>query len=171
MMDIAIAMYKIDPNYYYQCHSGTYDALTMLDGRPKPTLEMLETAWADWLNSEAKTDALKRLEQRAETERMKYITGGDGKAMAYQQQLYEVRKWEAGETNAAMFPVANQLAIKLAVPVFAVLAQWQSNINAWLVVGGKIEANLAKAKAELIVLTVNSLADLDNFVTGINWSA
>lgn len=170
-MDIAIAMAKIDPTYYYQCHSQTYDALVMLDGRPKPALIELHDAWADWLNGEAKTDALKKLEQRAEAERLKYITAGDGKAMAYQQQLYEVRRWEGGETNAAMFPVANQLAVKLAVPVFAVLAQWQSNINAWLVVGGRIEANLAKAKADLTAMTVNSLADLDNFVNGINWGA
>ena len=91
--------------------------------------------------------------------------------MAYQQQLYEVRRWEAGETNAAMFPVANQLAIKLAVPVFSILAMWQSNINAWLIVGGRIEANLAKAKADLAAMSVNSLADLDNFVSGINWGA
>jgi hypothetical protein len=91
--------------------------------------------------------------------------------MAYQQQLYEVRRWEMGEVNAAMFPVANQLAIKLNVPVFSVLAQWQSNINAWLVVGGRIEANLAKAKADLTAMTVNSQADLDNFLNGINWGA
>lgn len=170
-MDIAIAMAKLDQTYYYQCHSGTYDALIMLDGRPKPTWESLEAAWGAWLNSEAKTDALRKLEARAESERLKYITGGDGKAMAYQQQLYEVRKWEAGETNAAMFPVANQLAIKLAVPVFAVLAQWQSNINAWIVIGGKIEANLAKAKADLTAMSVNSQADLDNFLANINWGA
>lgn len=170
-MDIAIAMSKIDPSYYYQCHSLTYDALIMLDGRPKPSLEMLQAAWQSWLNDEAKTDALRKLEQRAELERLKYITAGDGKAMAYQQQLYEVRKWEAGETNAAMFPVANQLAIKLGVPVFAVLAQWQSNINAWLVVGGKIEANLSKAKVDLTAMTVSSQADLDNFLANINWGA
>ena len=170
-MDIAIAMAQIDKTYYYQCHSQTYDALVMLDGRPKPSLIELHDAWAEWLNGEAKTDALKKLEARAETERLKYITAGDGKAMAYQQQLYEVRKWEAGETNAAMFPVANQMAIKLAVPVFAVLAQWQSNINAWLVVGGRIEANLAKAKADLTAMAVNSQADLDNFLANINWGA
>lgn len=170
-MDIAIAMAKIDPLYYYQCHTNTYDALVMLDGRPKPSLELLEAAWDAWLHNEAKAETLAKLEVFAERERLKYITAGDGKAMAYQQQLYEVRRWEAGETNAAMFPVANQLAIKLAVPVFSILAMWQSNINAWLIVGGRIEANLAKAKADLAAMSVNSLADLDNFVSGINWGA
>ena len=168
-MDIAIAMAKIDPKYYYQCHSKTYDALIMLDGRPKPALEMLQAAWHDYLNNEAKADCLKRLEAMAEAERLKYITAGDGKAMAYQQQLFEVRRWESGETNAAMFPVANQLSVKLGVPVFTVLAQWQSNINAWLVVGGKIEANLAKAKADLNSLSFDNLQALDNFVAGVNF--
>jgi hypothetical protein len=52
-----------------------------------------------------------------------------------------------------------------------VLGLWQSNINAWLVVGGRIEANLAVAKQMLTAMTVNSQADLDSFIAGINWSA
>lgn len=170
-MDIAIAMAQIDKTYYYQCHSGTYDVLVMLDGRPKPSLIELHDAWADWLNNDAKTDALKKLEQRAEAERLKYITAGDGKAMAYQQQLREVQRWEDGEQDAAKFPVANQMAVKLAMPVASILAMWQQNINAWLVIGGKIEANLARAKGDLTAMQVADLADLETFVANVDFGA
>ena len=167
-MDLDIALHKLNQNFYYR-HNGTYASLEMLDNSLKPSLESLHTAYLAWLNGEAKTNALALLESRAEAERLKYITAGDGKAMAYQQQLFEVRRWESGETNAAMFPVANQLSVKLGVPVFAVLAQWQQNINAWLVIGGKIEANLAKAKADLNGLSFDNLQALDNFVAGVNF--
>lgn len=168
-MDINLALHKLNPNYYYSCPNNNYNNLVMLDNSLKPSLLELHNAWHDYLNNEAKADCLKRLETMAEAERLKYITAGDGKAMAYQQQLFEVRRWESGETNAAMFPVANQLSVKLGVPVFTVLAQWQSNINAWLVVGGKIEANLAKAKADLNGLSFDNLQALDNFVAGVNF--
>ena len=169
-MDIPIAMHKIDPLYYYQCHTNTYDALVMLDGRPKPSLEMLQAAWASWLNNEGKADALAKLEAAAERERLRYITPGDGKAMAYQQQRFECQLFNTGITDYSQLTVATALAAKLGVTVPQIVAIWQANINAWLVRGAAIEATLAKAKQDLAAMSVNSQADLDNFLSGINWT-
>lgn len=168
-MDIATAMAKIDPTYYYQCHSQTYDALIMLDGRPRPTLEQLQTAWAAWLNIEGKAQLLEKIEGLAERERMKYITAGDGKAMAYQQNRYECQLFNTGITDYSQLPVATACAVKMGLTVPQVIAIWQANISAWLVRGARIEANLAKAKMDLAAMTVNSMADLDNFIVAINW--
>jgi hypothetical protein len=166
-MDIAIAMAKIDPKYYYKCHSKTYDALVMLDGRPKPTLESLDAAWSNWLNHEGKAAAGQRIEAEAEAQRLKYITPGDGKAMAYQQQRYECQLFNTGITDYGQLPVATALAAKLGVTVPQIIAIWQANISAWLVRGARIEAALAKAKQDLAAMTVNSQADLDGFT--VNW--
>lgn len=168
-MDIAIAMYKLNPNYYYSCVDNNYNNLVMLDNNLKPSLLALHDAYSAYLNNDAKQIALAKLEQLAETERLKYVTQGDGKAMAYQQQLYEVRLWQQGNYDINQLIVANTQAIKLNVSIETVLSNWQQNINAWLIIGSKIEANLAKAKVDLMSLNVSSQSDLDNFLNGINW--
>jgi hypothetical protein len=169
-MDIDLAISKINPTAYYR-HEWDYDSLVMLDGNPKPGQAEMQAAWMAWLNSEGKSQQLEKLEQLAERERLKYITAGDGKAMAYQQQLREVQRWEDGEQDAAKFPVANQMAVKLDMPVASILSMWQQNINAWLVIGGKIEANLAKAKLDLVALQVANLDDLAAFVANVDFGA
>lgn len=168
MIDLDIALYKINPSFYYR-HNGTYDSLTMLDNSLKPSLLELHDSYNAWLNNEAKQIALAKLEQLAEIERLKYVTQGDGKAMAYQQQLYEVRLWQQGNYDTSQLIVANTQAIKLNVSIETILANWQRNINAWLIIGSKVEANLAKAKIDLANLNVSSQSDLDNFLNGINW--
>lgn len=171
-MDIDLALYKLDPTYYYTCYNHDYDSLTMLDGRDKPSLVSLQVAWVAWLNEDAKANTLTKLEVMAEKERLKYITPGSGKAMAYQQQQREVERWEAGQPiSAKKYPVANEYAIKLNTTIEAVLTTWQTNINNWLVVGSKIEANLAKYKVDLSNMTVNDQSDLDNFLASVNWVA
>ena len=169
-MDIDLAISKINPTAYYR-HAGNYESLEMLDGNAKPSEAQLQAAWGAWLNSEGKSQALKDLEQRAELERLKYITAGDGKAMAYQQQLREVQRWEDGETDMAKFPVASQMAGRLGLPVENILALWLQNINAWLIIGGGIEANLARAKVDLATLQVVNLGDLEAFVASVDWAA
>ena len=168
-MDIFLALYKIDPTYYYS--GNDYANLTMLDGRDKPSLESLQAAWGTWLNDDAKADALKQLELSAENERLKYITAGSGKAMAYQQQQREVERWEGAVTNPKKFPVATEYAIKTNMTVEAVLMMWQTNINNWLVIGSKIEANLAKYKIELSNMAVSDQSDLDAFLANVDWAA
>lgn len=169
-MNIDLALYKLDPSYYYS--GNDYASLAMLDGRDKPSLESLQAAWQAWLNQEAKASALAKLESMAESERQKYITPGDGKAMAYQRQQKEVDMWEAGQPiTAKKYPIATEYAIKLGVTAEDALTTWQTNINAWLVIGGKIEANLAKAKVDLAAMVVNSQSDLDDFINSVNFSA
>lgn len=173
-MDIAIALHKLNPNYYYSCVDNNYNNLIMLDNNLKPSLLELHNAWHDYLNNEAKADCLKRLEIMAENERMRYVTSGDGKAMAYQQQRREVELWvNSGyvTSDPTMYPVASQIALRLATTTAIILGQWQQNINAWLIIGGKIEANLAKAKADLVAMQVVNQSDLDNFLANINWQA
>jgi hypothetical protein len=168
MIDLDIALYKLNPSFYYR-HNGIYDSLEMLDNSLKPSLLELHDSYNAWLNNEAKAIALAKLEQLAEIERLKYVTQGDGKAMAYQQQLYEVRLWQQGTYDINQLIVANTQAIKLNVSIETVLSNWQQNINAWLYIGSKIEANLAKAKVDLANLNVVNQSDLDNFLNGINW--
>lgn len=167
-MDIDLALLKINPDLYYR-HDGTYEGLEMLDNHPKPSFVDIEAAWMAWLNSEGKAEALRQLEAKAEAERLKHITAGDGKAMAYQQQRAEVLRFEQGEIDLTKFPVAGQMSEKLGVPVANILTLWQQSINAWLITGGKIEANLAKAKADLSSLYFDNLQALDDFVAGVNF--
>jgi hypothetical protein len=169
-MDIDLALAKLDKTYYYSCPNHDYDSLVMLDSRPKPSLSQLQAAWLQWLNEEAKSNAMAKLELNAEKERLKYITPGSGKSMAYQQQQREVERWEDGQTNPKKFPVATEYALKLNMTVTAVLTMWQTNINNWLIVGSKIEANLAKAKSDLTNMVVTSQAELDSFIASVNWS-
>ena len=168
MIDLDIALYKINPSFYYS-HNGNYDSLIMLDNSLKPSLLELHDSYNTWLNNEAKAIALAKLEEMAEIERLKYVTKGDGKQMAYQQQLYEVRLWQQGNYDINKLIVANEHAIKLNVSIETVLSNWQQNINAWLIIGSKIEASLAKAKIDLSHLNVSSQSDLDNFLSGIEW--
>lgn len=168
MIDLDIALYKLNPSFYYR-HNGTYDSLTMLDNSLKPSLLELHDSYNAYLNNEAKQIALTKLEQLAEIERLKYVTQGDGKAMEYQQQLYEVRLWQQGIYDTTKLVVANEQAIKLNVSIETVLANWLTNINIWLFVGSRISANLVKAKQDLANLNVSSQSDLDNFLNGIDW--
>ena len=168
MIDLDIALYKLNPSFYYS-HNGNYDSLIMLDNSLKPSLLELHDSYNSWLNNEAKAIALAKLEEMAEIERLKYVTKGDGKQMEYQQQLYEVRLWQQGIYDTTKLVVANEQAIKLNVSIETILANWLTNINIWLFVGSRISANLVKAKQDLTVLNVVNQSDLDNFLNGINW--
>jgi hypothetical protein len=113
----------------------------------------------------ARQAALKQLEDLAEAERLKYITPGSGKAMAYQQQKRELDAWLAGERRAELLPVATKVGIALNMTTQQIINEWHNNIAMWLEIGSTIEANLMKYKAELLALT----GDFDAFIAQVDF--
>jgi hypothetical protein len=111
---------------------------------PEPTFGQIKAALCAELDAEA------------ERQRLRYVTAGAGKAAAYQAKRAEVDRWivagRPSDAGPAAFPWAGDRAALLsapnaAVPVAAVLAEWEQAIGLWSVVGRAIEAALEAGKA------------------------
>jgi hypothetical protein len=117
----------------------------------------------------ARQAARQQLELLAETERLKYVTPGSGKAMAYQQQKRELDLWLDGERRAGLLPVATKVAIASNQTTQQVINTWHNNIAYWVEIGSAIEANLVRMKLELAALNATEQADFDNFLAQANF--
>ncbi len=97
-----------------------------------------------------KTNLKQRIDTRAENERLKYITPGEGQAMTYQQKVDEARAFKAASNpKAADYPVlSSEVGItaetlsEVADIVLAAFALWQQ-------IGAAIEAVRLGAKRDI----------------------
>ncbi len=117
----------------------------------------------------ARQAARQQLESLAETERLKYVTPGDGKQMAYQQQKRELDLWLAGERNAGMLPVATKVGLAMGLTTQQVINTWHNNIAYWQEIGSTLESNLVRMKLELAALNATEQADFDNFLAQVDF--
>ena len=114
----------------------------------------LNAAWA------ARGAAAKeRIEKAAEGQRMRYLTGGTGKAMTYQAKHDEARAYAADpDPQPADYPFAAAEAAVRGITLAAMIGLWQTNIAAWAtVLGPAIEA--AEHQAKLSVDTAVAAKD------------
>lgn len=193
-MDYSIAIRLHHPAIQFIDTDGTYEGIIITNDMPKPTQAELDIAWARWLEIKAIIDtqaaeqaaieqaakeraeaiaalvnpAIATLDAMAETERLKYITDGAGKAMAYQQQRAELEAWRMGERNPERLPIATKLQGVMGYTLHQVMNMWAGNINKWLETGSLIEANLMKYKLEIRGLDSLDPSDYDEVMARVD---
>lgn len=143
------AFAKQNPSLAMEC---IYDAgeLFWPDELDEVMIAVLNTDFAALSLSQLKADLNSKVDAAAETERLRYITPGEGQAMTYQQKVDEARAFKlASDPQAADYPVlfsevgitAPTLA-EVADIVLAAFAQWQK-------IGAAIESIRLGAKRDI----------------------
>lgn len=110
----------------------------------------------------------KKVDEQAETERLRYITPGAGQAMTYQQKMEEVRALtQDAEPDEANYPLLSaEVGItaptltEVATVVLAAFQQWQQ-------VGALIEGTRLSAKAAIDATETE--ADAQAAFDGVGW--
>lgn len=94
--------------------------------------------------------AKQSIDQRAEDERLKYLTPGIGQAMTYQQKADEALRYASAQApNPADFPLLNA-EVGITAPTLAEVAETvRAAFSQWLVIGSQIESVRLRAKASI----------------------
>lgn len=104
----------------------------------------------------------------AETQRLKYITGGAGQALTYQQKLNEIEK--LGSDNSPVEANYPMLAADIGVnakTLSEAAALVSGAYGQWLVIGSEIEK--ARLKAKFDVDAAKNAAAVDAVIAAITW--
>lgn len=111
-----------------------------------------------------------KIDADAESARLRYITGGSGQAMTYQQKAQEAAEVlalvGAGEIDASRFPLLSA-EVGITGPTLIEVAQVvDSAFQSWRVVGGAIETLRLGGKAAVIA---SSTVDDAKLAAVIDW--
>ncbi|MDQ0558298.1 hypothetical protein QO004_000071 [Rhizobium mesoamericanum] len=114
--------------------------------------------------SEIQADLKASIDVAAERERLKYITGGAGQAMTYQQKSDEARRYfamrEAGETPISSgFPLLSAEIGITAPTLDEVATVVRGAFQEWQIIGGAIEAVRLGTKAAIDAATTEAAAE------------
>lgn len=109
-----------------------------------------DEAWQSSLLPQVKATLKSAVDTAAETERLKYITPGEGQAMTYQQKVTEAQAYKAAtDPQVSDYPIlSSEVGItsatldEVADIVLAAFAQWQQ-------IGAAIEAIRLGAKRDI----------------------
>jgi hypothetical protein len=128
--------------------------------------------WGNIVDSSAEPPALADVKVRlktsidaaAETERLKYITGGSGQAMTYQQKADEAKRYFAaveagGAPEASDYPLLSA-EVGITAPTLGEVAAVVNNaFLQWQIIGGAIEAVRLGTKAAIDAAATIAEAD------------
>jgi hypothetical protein len=136
--------------------------------------------WGNIVDSSAEPPALADVKVRlkaaidaaAETERLKYITGGAGQAMTYQQKADEAKRYiavvEAGGTPLAADYALLSAEVGITAPTLGEVAAVVNNaFLQWQIIGGAIEAVRLGTKAAIGAAA--TIAEADAAVNAAAW--
>jgi hypothetical protein len=107
-----------------------------------------------------------RLDEQAETFRLRFITGGAGQAVTYLRKEAEARAWLAD--NGAATPMLSAEAAAIGVTVAALADEVVANADQWVAIGSAIEAARRSAK-----VAMNAAAHIAELVAAaqVDWEA
>ena len=130
---------------------GTYSVSTSAQGTLSISLVgryyMAPLKVTAYVLADLKTYIAGRIDAAAETCRLKYITGGSGKALSYLQKVDEAKACQLASSPVDTdYPFLNAEAIATGVTVAAMAATVLSLRSQWIVIGSNIEGICAGAK-------------------------
>ena len=108
-----------------------------------------------------------RIDAAAETTRLKYITGGSGQAMVYQQKVDEAKAYQAGVAPVdADYPILQAEAAATGTTLYALATAVMAVTGQWIALAAQIEGlRMGAKKAATDALTIDAAL----FAEQVNW--